>query len=435
MLAAEAESAVAAPASSLRERREVLAQEQEEEPAPETKIDIASVPLYFVANQGQVNQDVRMHGKGAGGAGLYFTRKEVVLVLPPPIDIPEEPLPGEEPVEPPEPTEPAQVLRMRFGQANSQPEIEAVEPLSTKVNYLLGDDPGAWQTGLSTYGAIVYHDLYEGIDLRYEGQGKHLKGAWVVEPGADPSDILWQYVGAKEVDVEESTGNLLITMAKPTGTGEPGEGPEREPVMEMAPVAWQEINEVQVAVDVQFDVGNNKKVGFSLGNYDAAYPLIIDPTLDYNTYLGGSSTDYGRAVATDAEGNAYVAGYTYSYDFPQQNSSTTWGGDYDVFVSKLISDTTLSLAFSSYLGGSSSDYGYDIALGGDSRIYVTGYTNSKGFPKVNAYDGALSGTEGFLTVLSNDGLTTHYSTYLGGTGYDYGHGVAIDADNNAYVAG
>ncbi len=429
----------AAVASSPMVELQELVQEQEPEPEPGPSIDIANIPLYFVANQGQLNQDVHMHGKGAGGAGLFFTRKEVVLVLPPPSESEAEPLPDadfEQPPEPPEPTEPAQVLRMRFKQANSQPLIEAAEPLATQINYLLGDDPQAWHTGLSTYGAVVYRDLYEGIDLRYEGQGSHLKGTWLVAAGADPTDILWQYVGAKDVEVDESTGNLLITMAKPTGHDD--DGPEREPVMEMAPVAWQEIDGEQVAVDVQFDVANSGQVGFSLGNYDPSHSLIIDPTLDFSTYLGGSGSDYGQSIAVDAAGNAYVTGYTNSSDFPS-NNGTVSASNYDVFVSKLEFDSAnVTLAYTTLLGGSSSDYGYDIAVGGtmgDERVYVTGYTYSTNYPMVNAYDTTTSGMETLLTSLSTDGQTTYYSTYVGGSSNDYGRAVAVDTAGNAYVSG
>ncbi|MCP4125690.1 MAG: hypothetical protein GY753_01345, partial [Gammaproteobacteria bacterium] len=95
---------------------------------------------------------------------------------------------------------------------------------------------------------------------------------------------------------------VSATMPVPM-TGE-GEGPERVPVMEMAPIAWQEIEGEQVAVEVQFDVANSGKVGFSLGNYNPAHTLIIDPTLDFSTYLGNTATDYAQSVATDTDGNA-----------------------------------------------------------------------------------------------------------------------------------
>ena len=104
-----------------------------------------------------------------------------------------------------------------------------------------------------------------------------------------------------------------------------------------------------------------------MGDYDRSRPLVIDPILEYSTYLGGSDSDNcGGGIAIDAAGNAYVAGSTSSTDFPTQNPyQPTYGGDRDAYVTKLNAAGT-ALIYSTYLGGSQSELGSGIAITRDS---------------------------------------------------------------------
>jgi Beta-propeller repeat len=157
-------------------------------------------------------------------------------------------------------------------------------------------------------------------------------------------------------------------------------------------VAYQVVAGERVTVEARYALGVGNRVGLELGRYDATQPLIINPVL-YSTYLGGCSLDLSSDIAVDQAGNAYVTGYTNSVDFPVHPPNNRFQGGYDAFVSKLSSNARsgmLSLAYSTYLGGSGDDYGTDIAVDQAGNAYVTGYTNSADFsvhPPNNRFQG------------------------------------------------
>jgi hypothetical protein len=191
------------------------------------------------------------------------------------------------------------------------------------------------------------------------------------------------------------------------------------------------------------------------GGYDDTFVTRLDPsggTLAYSTYLGGSSVDVGYGIAVDGNGAAYVTGYTISGDFPIAigafdmtcgTDGTCNGGDYDAFVARL-DPSGGTLAYSTYLGGSSSDIGYGIAVDGNGAAYVTGWTLSSDFPvTLGAFDTSFNGgiSDVFVTDLSPTGALL-YSTFLGGSGYndengdgDHGVGIAVGGTGTVYVMG
>ena len=171
--------------------------------------------------------------------------------------------------------------------------------------------------------------------------------------------------------------------------------------------------------------------------------------LDYATYLGGGlgpepySGDYGRGIAVDDAGSAYVTGYTYSNDFPVTPGAAypSLAGMTDAFVVKL-NATGTALEYATYLGGSYGgtgpgvDYGQGIAVDARGLVYVTGTTESSSFPvRYAPYADWAGGSDAFLAVLAPDGGGLVYGSFLGGSNYDYGYGVALDNAGNAYVTG
>jgi hypothetical protein len=173
--------------------------------------------------------------------------------------------------------------------------------------------------------------------------------------------------------------------------------------------------------------------------YDAIVAKI-NPTgsaLVYSTYLGGSGDDIGAGIAADRSGNAYVTGYTDSSNFPTMNPlQPANGGAFDVFVTKL-NPTGSALVYSTYLGGSQNDQSNGIAVDIAGNAYVTGEAASTNFPIMNPLQPTYGGgsTDAFVTKLNPTGSALVYSTYLGGSGDDWGYGIAVDNSGNAYVTG
>ncbi len=158
----------------------------------------------------------------------------------------------------------------------------------------------------------------------------------------------------------------------------------------------------------------------------------------YSTYLGGSSIDGAQAIAINAAGNAFITGNTISPDFPAVGSvQGPPSGSYDAFVARLSSSGS-ALEYSTFVGGSREDRGQSIALDAASNAYVAGFTFSSNFPLVSAFQpafGAGSGSDAFVLKLNANGSSLLYSSYLGGSGSDQALGIALDPAGNAYVTG
>ncbi|GAB4212592.1 MAG: hypothetical protein OHK0022_48640 [Roseiflexaceae bacterium] len=361
-----------------------------------TAADLSHMPLAFVPNAGQTDSRVRFQADGMGGS-LFFTPDELVLVLPA----------GERRTA---------VTGLRFEGANPAPEIRAADKLPGVLNIIEGNDPSKWHIGLPNYGSVSYVQLYQGIDLHYAGTDGRLKGTYLVAAGRDPSVIRWRYTGSSGVQVN-STGDLQISLAS-TNT----------PLIERAPIAWQEIDGRNVPVNVRFAVQGDGSVGFALGSYDAAYPLVIDPTLEYSTYLGGSGVDQINDIAVDASGDVYVAGQTSSFPFPGSPIEVPVGqvgvGTFpNVFVAR-IAATGSSTVYRTVIGGVNTDIAEGIAVSG-GVANVVGVTSSSNFPTFGTpLQGAIGGSaDMFALALDANGNPT-YGTYIGGPSYDAAYDVA-----------
>lgn len=395
--------------------------------------NLSGLPLSFVTNAGQTDRSVRFQVRGASGT-MFFAPGEAVFAIPAerrahPLKQPHDPaqVSDNNPI-------PMHVVRMRFDSANNAPAINGINPLPGTVSFLQGSNPKKWSIGRATYGGVEYQQLYSGIDLRYEGTDGHLKSTYIVASGGDPARIRWRYTGATSVQTDVD-GNLVLGLstqkdtitATTTLTGT---------LIDQAPVAWQVLNGERYAIDVAYVVAADASVSFAVGLYDHTQPLIIDPTLSYGVVIGGQSSDDARSVAVDSTENIYVVGTTYSSDFPTATlPPSSLKGTRDVFISKINPLGTL-LLYSTYLGGTSSEDGLDIAVDSNGSAYVTGVTYSSDFPLVNAYQSTLRGSsDAFVTKIAPSGTGIIYSTYLGGAGADTGSSLALDSLNNMYIAG
>lgn len=166
-----------------------------------------------------------------------------------------------------------------------------------------------------------------------------------------------------------------------------------------------------------------------------AFIARLDPTganLDYATYLGGSGADYGQALGLDSAGNVYIAGRTNSTDLPTVPGSYNMAinGGTDVFIAKLDAGGAV-FDYLTYLGGTSGDLPYGLAVDSNGEVRLTGHTLSVNFPVVGAYDGGYNGFgDVFVTHIQPDGSGLSYSTYIGGSGSDYGREIVIGPGAN-----
>jgi beta-propeller repeat-containing protein/BACON domain-containing protein len=163
-------------------------------------------------------------------------------------------------------------------------------------------------------------------------------------------------------------------------------------------------------------------------------------SLIYSTYFGGENADYDGGVAVDNNGNAYITGYTRSPNFPIRNAFRSYFlWSVDAFVSKINTNASgdTSLVFSTFLGGSGSvDEGQGIAVNSAGEIYISGHTDSTDFPILNPLQAAPAGkVDNFLTKFDSSGTTLMFSTFLGGFVDDHNSGMALDSENNIYLAG
>jgi len=273
------------------------------------------------------------------------------------------------------------VVRMKLIGANPQPAVAPEDRQISRSNYFLGNDPTRWRTDVPNYSRVRYSGIYPGIDLVYYGNQRQLEHDFAVAPNAGPTKIVLGMPGAKGVQIDAETGDLIVTVGHSS-------------MRLLKPVTYQETNGSRDLIPSKYKLLAGNKVGFTIGSYNHSRPLIIDPVLVYSTYLGGSGIngqgypgagDQGNGIAVDSSGSAYVVGTAYSTDFPvtgsdfqSHNSSALAGHGATVFVAKLNSTGT-ALLYSTYLRGTGGDSGYGIALDAADNAYITGATNSTDF--------------------------------------------------------
>lgn len=379
---------------------------------------LSSLPLRFDENTGKEGPDVRYVAR-AGGLELLLTSNSYVLRL--------SSAPGA----------PKISVVTRLSGARARPQIEALDERPGKTNYLLGRTAAAWHTGVRAYGRVRYREVYPGIDLVFHGSAKEFEYDFVLSPGADPRAIRLTAAGAQGISVDPQ-GNLVLT----TASGK---------LCWKRPLIYQQAGGRRKPVEGRFELEPSGEVGFKVAGYDPAHPLIIDPTLTYSTFLGGTGNDAITAVAVDQAGNVYVTGGTDSLDLPVTPGvlQKYFGGgepgpqSSDVFIAKFLPSGTLS--YLTYLGAAANDTALGIAVDRSGNAYVTGFTMSVNFPVTDgAYQTHHRGQGGndtwhfgdaFVAKLNAQGNQLLYSTLLGGSQDDAGTAIAIDADGNAYVAG
>ncbi len=377
-------------------------------------LNLQALPLSFIANQGQFDPTVHSVVKGAKQA-IAFTPDKILFNSADQWQ--SEKLPN--------------LVQLTFPGANKNTQIDFLDSLPGVSNFIKGENPENWVTNVPNYAGLIYQELYNGIDLKYSGLDSELKSDFIVQPGADPSQIRLQYSGVENISIREDGALVLMT---PFGE-----------LVENAPIVYQEINGEKIYIPAQYILTENHTVRFEISEYNPNYTLVIDPTIQYSSYIGGSLRDSVSDIVVNRAGNIIVTGSTNSTDFPTQFSfQNRFGGgafDGDAFVTKLSVDGS-AVVFSTFLGGSGNETAKSIAVDNAGDIYIGGVTTSGNFPVLNAFqrssaDGIAPefGGDAFVTKLSEDGSRLIYSTYLGGTGVENVGGIAVDNTGSVSVIG
>jgi len=376
----------------------------------QAKAMLGQTPLRFEANQGQWDPAV-LYAARSGGYDLMFTARGPALTLA-----------GSHRVD------------ISLPNSNPAPAIEAIGQLPTRTNYFVGGREH-WHTNIANYSRIRYGAVYPGVDVVYYGRQNQLEFDFVLQPGADPRAISLRFQGARHLSITPE-GDLAFDF----GNGR---------MVQKKPLIYQEDPATSTRREIpgRYLLVARNVVGLRVDGYDRKRPLVIDPTLVYCSYLGGSGSDQINTVQLDSQGHLYVAGTTTTADLLATNDaySTTMINQTSIFVA-IIDSTPGSgypMLYFTYIGGGGVDTPLSLAVDGEENVYLTGTTTSTNFPTtVNALQttGAGSVVAAFVLELNPFGLSGAvslvYSTFLGGTtGDTTGNGIAVDRNGLIYVIG
>jgi hypothetical protein len=389
------------------------------------------------------------------------------------------------------------MIKAEFVGASESVEVVGLEVQEYKCNYFIGNDQTKWRTDVPNYSAVTMRGLYQGVDVTFSAKDGMLREQINALSSDDLAQVKVEYfVGGRPPGLPQAgkTGTrgrvprttTLSTYdpwaadvpSAPFQDGQVGYLPRTNIsgvgvpspdtlFFEDGQVGAPDRTENVPRTTVQTSLGEHHFEGALLADGLWAADILSAPFQDgqvgylprtepvserqilsttsnpsgvalvYSTYLGGSSDDMGYGIAVDGAGSAYVTGRTNSSNFPTVNPfDGSWnGGLYDAFVTKL-SAAGNSLVYSTYLGGNGYDYGAGIAVDGSGSAYVSGATYSADFPTATPFDGSLNGGwDVFVTKLNPAGNSLDYSNYLGGNDHDYGAGIAVDGAGSAYVTG
>ena len=391
---------------------------------PEARAILGQLPLIFEPNHGQVDRQVKFLARGAGYS-LFLDSTSAVLAMQRAAGH------GE------------QFVRMKLVGANPAAASDGTDPLPGKSNYIFGNDPRKWHTGIPQFAGVRYRGVYPGIDLVFYGNQGRLEYDFRVGPGGDPSQAELQFDGATKLEL--SGGDLMLT------------GKDEGGLRLLAPHIYQREGDGQKLVAGRFVLRGANRVGFEIGAYDRSRELIIDPVLDFSTYFGGSGAETSPSIAVNGNGNIYIVGTTTSPQTTFTDYNTTVHtsipptlsiappGPSHIFVAE-INPSQPSVVYETFIGGTGADASVGMALDGGGNAYLVGNTSSTDFPTFGIpYQtapeaktqcaGSPTCTSVFVSLLNAGGTAFTYSSYLSGNGNDQASGMTIDLNADVFITG
>lgn len=391
-------------------------------PAPRHRDEsFGRLPLAFEPNRGQTHKDVKFFTRGPGYQ-FFLTQKEAVFVF-----IQRE-MPPEDPTRPFDRLERTRarreakvtksVVRMKFQGARQRVKLAGEDALPGKTNYFIGNDPKKWRTDIPTYRKVRLTGAYDGIDVVFYGNGRHIEYDLIVQPGIDPGKVRVKFDGPGALEKGDDGGLRIATAS--------GALELRRPYL------YQEVEGRKVEVAGSYVFDGSRTLAFSAPDYDRERALIIDPQLVYSTYIGPVSSLWGPSIALATNGDTFLTGLSDSINYPTTQGAylSTLPSASAAYVSKLDKSGSV-LVYSTWLGDASP---WAIAIDGAGSAYITGGAASVAFPRT---PGAFQRPGGvvFVTKLSPAGNSLVYSSVLGGSGADVGVGIALGPDSSTYVTG
>jgi hypothetical protein len=405
---------------------------------------LANAPLYFEANHGQADASAPFIARGNDCVVLLSPDAATVVLrqADPTGEQTSDPLDRLE-------TKPnsTRTVRIALQNANHGGHMTGLEPMPGKANYFIGNDPAGWRTGVPLFGRVQVDEVYPGIRaVYYADESARLEYDFVLQPNARPGLISLRIEGADQVRVD-ANGDLVLKIG----------GDE---IRQHRPVIYQNVAGVRKQIAGGYCLTGKATAGFRIGEYDRNLPLIIDPSLTFSTYVGGSKLEIGHAVGFDGSGNIYVAGETLSKGLAPENfatlnfQGTNFNGGIGVFGDAFVAKydaVSNGLVYFTYIGGTHDDGAMGMFVDTNGDVYITGFTDSRTFPIVpvdNAIRSVITGRtnnafhipmiDAFVTELDPTGSQIIFSTLLGGERRDSGFGIVVQQDTNGanvYVAG
>jgi len=379
------------------------------ENSSEIDLDYGRIPLYFIQNSNG-GQNGALFTARTSQYSLRLFRQGMVFY-----PKPRGAAPG---------SNEQDVVSFSFMGAAQATEVIPVDKADYRVNYFIGNDPTQWKTNVPTSQAVLYKELYPDIDLKVYGREDQVEYDWIVQPGGEVSDIRIAFNNAEDTRLD-TEGNLTI-------------GTDGVEFKHLKPVCYQEKDGSRIPVAGSFIELAANTFGVRVTDYDKDKALIIDPIiLVYSTYLGTKHYDDVHDIAVDPSGAAYITGWSGHYNAPPLNA------DQDEFISSQagiyvtkINPAGSKLVYTSYLGGSKGAQCYALTVDKSGAVYVVGNTRSADFPLKNPFQPKHKGSDDvFILKLNPNGDTLLYSSFLGGTGQDWGTAIAVDKKGAAYITG
>ncbi|HHG85115.1 MAG TPA: PKD domain-containing protein [Bacteroidetes bacterium] len=304
-------------------------------------------------------------------------------------------------------------FKVEFVGANTHPQLSTSDPSPTAYNYFLGKSEANWSTDQRVFSKVHYTDLYPGIGLDVYSKDQNLKYDFILGAGADPNLIQLKYDGLQALFLKDGNLHLHTSVNK---------------LVELKPFAYQIIEGELLEIPSQFELKGNVLSFIFPRGYNTNLPLIIDPTLVGATYSGSTATCFGHSATYDDIGNIYAAGICFGQGFPVSTGAfqVTFGGATDMAINKYNPDAT-SLIWSTYIGGSNSDYPHSMIVNHVGELIILGSTGSNNFPlTAGAYDNIFAGiSEISISHLSSNATSMIGSTFLGGSMADGRNGGAL----------